>query len=192
MGRHQPERIGDDWIWAEYWTRYFTDRQPQFCWVVQRHRCRAVVGYLTGTASAAGFEGYIPFLLPGMVWRVVRRRLLRRPTSRAAILGMLGSILRGELTLPAWVRQRFPATFHFNVLAEARGRGAGSQLFDAFVGCMRSLHVTGVHAQVLNVNPIVPSFLIRRGFRLAESCPLHAFLHTDREPIRLQTWTLRL
>ena len=36
MGSPAPERIGDEWIWAEYWTRFFTDRQQDCCWVAER------------------------------------------------------------------------------------------------------------------------------------------------------------
>ena len=105
MGDYVPQRIPDDWIWAEYWTRYFTDREPQHVWVVERADDGAVVGYLAGTADKARADRYAPLLFPGIVWRVLRKRLLRNPASRAAMFGMAKSILRGEMRLPgrAWL-----------------------------------------------------------------------------------------
>ena len=30
MGEYRPESIPDEWMWAEFWTRFFTDRQSQY------------------------------------------------------------------------------------------------------------------------------------------------------------------
>jgi GNAT superfamily N-acetyltransferase len=117
---------------------------------------------------------------------------MRKPTFRAAIRAILESLIHGELTVPANVRARFPATFHFNLLPEARGLGLGSRLVEVFLRHMRSLHVPGVHVQPLSINPLVPRFLARRGFQLVESHPLHVFRHTDKRAIDLQTWVLAL
>jgi len=192
MGEHRPERIGDDWIWAEYWTRYFTDREPQHTWVVERSGDAEVVGYLTGTADAARVERFGPFLLPGIVWRVVRGRLLRKTASRRALRGMLRSFLLGELSLPPGAAERFGATFHFNLLGEARGQGVAARLLDTFIERMRSLPVRGVHVQPLHANAAVASLLARRGFRLIASRCLHAWSHLDGRPMELQTWVLPL
>jgi GNAT superfamily N-acetyltransferase len=34
-GGPAPERIGDEWLWAEFWTRYFTDVEPEHTWVAE-------------------------------------------------------------------------------------------------------------------------------------------------------------
>ncbi len=76
--------IPDDWIWAEFWTRYFTDRDPQNSWTLCRGGDGRVVGYLMGTSDVRRFDRYIPFLIPGIVLRAIRKRLLRRPETRRA------------------------------------------------------------------------------------------------------------
>ena len=192
MGEHVPQRIPDEWIWAEYWTRYFTDCQPRHTWAVERARDGAVAGYLTGTADERRVDRYAPRLFGGIVWRVIRKRLLRRPASRAAILGMVRSILRGEMALPGRVAEQYPATFHFNLLSEARGGGIGTRLFEAFISRMRAVGARGVHIQVLAPNPVVPAFAAARGFRLAASRPLHVWAHIDGGPVDIQTWVLGL
>lgn len=192
MGEHRPERIPDGWIWAEYWTRYFTDRSPRESWVVRRAGDGQVVGYLTGTDDERRFDRYAPYLLGGIVWRVIRKRLLRKGQSRAAIAAMGRSLLRGELDLPAGIAERYPATFHFNLLPEARGAGLGSRLVAAFIARMRAAGAGGIHLQVLGANPVVPGFLARRGFERIESHPLHAFSHVDGRAVDVQTWVLGL
>jgi hypothetical protein len=192
MGSPAGERIPDGWIWAEFWTRYFTDRQWRHSWVAQRAGDGAVVGYLTGTEDVRRFDAYTPFLLPGIVARVVRRRLIRRPDSRRAILAMLHSLVAGELDLPPAIARHYPATFHADLLGEARSLGLGRAMFALFIERMRQLRVPGVHAQPLSVNEPIQRFLVREGFRLVGSTPCGAFSHADPRPIRILTYVLDL
>lgn len=191
-GRPAPDCVGDEWIWAEFWTRYFTDREPRHTWVVEDPSRGRVVGYLTGTADARRAETYAPFLLPGVIWRVIRRRLLRRPVARRALRGLARSLLAGELDVPARMLRRYPATLHIDLLPPAQGCGLGRELFRVYVGAMRSLGVPGVHAQSLSVNHAVARFNERVGFRLVRTTPLHAFAHIDGHPIGVHTWLMTL
>lgn len=192
LGEPAPERIADEWIWAEFWTRYFTDREPANSWVVRRADDGAAAGYLTGTADVARFDRYTPFLLPGIVCRAVRKRLMRHPEPRRAILGLLRSFAAGELALPPGVADAFPATFHLNLLPEARRRGFGRALLETFLDRMRKLGVAGIHAQPLSVNEPIERLLQRTGFRCVASGPCGAFAHVDPTPMAIRTWVLGL
>ena len=192
MDEPAPQRIGDGWIWAEFWTRYFTDREMGSSWVVESRPAGRVVGYLTGTADARRVGRYVPFLLPGIVARVVGRRLMRRAESRRALLAMLRSALRGELDLPPAVARDYPATFHMDLLPEARRRGLGRQLLDRFLSRMRQLGVPGVHAQPLSVNEPILRLTEAEGFRLVGRRSLSAFAHVDPRPIEVCTYVMRL
>ena len=119
MGDPRPELIGDDWVWAEYWTRYFTDVEPANTLVMEHLGDGAVVGYLTGTADERRFLRHTWRILPGIVAHVVRRGLLRRPAARRALLTMLESALFDERCPPSILR-RYPATWHFDILPAAR------------------------------------------------------------------------
>jgi len=192
MGAPAPGLVGDEWIWAEHWTRFFTDRDRRACWVVEAGPGGRVVGYLTGTADVARFDRYVPWLLGGIVWRVARRRLMRRRGPRRAVLNLVRSTLRGETLLAADVARRFPAAFHFNLLPEARRRGLGSRLLRTFLARMRRLGVGGVHAQVISLNRASIAAMERAGFRYVSERPLTAFAHHDPRPMTLQTWVLDL
>jgi len=192
LGQPARDRIPDDWIWAEYWTRYFTDREPRHTWVAARTLDGQVAGYLTGTANARRFERYVPWLMPGIVLRVIRRRLISNSVSRRAILGLLRSIIGGESDLPTGVLERYPATLHLNLLAETRGRGVGRRMFETYIERMRRLGVRGVHAQTLSVNANVAKFNEALGFRLVASRPFRAYAYLDSQPVSVCTWVLPL
>ena len=192
MGEPAGERIPDEWLWAEYWTRYFTDRQWRHSWVVERRHDGRVVGYLTGTADVRRFDRYVPFLLPGLVGRIVRKRLISRRATRRATIAMLRSILSGGMALPGGIARRYPATLHMNLLPEARRRGLGGRLFALFLDRMRSLAVRGVHAQVLSLNEPIRGFLHKAGFDLVARRPLNAFAHAHPGGVEIHTWVLPL
>ena len=191
LGGPGTGHIPDDWIWAEFWTRYFTDREPQSSWALCAGDGR-VVGYLMGTSDVRQFERYVPFLIPGIVLRAIRRRLLRRPETRAAVAAMLKSIAGGEMSIPPALARDYPATMHINLLTEGRGRGCGARLYELFAAQMRSLGVTGIHAQTLNVNKPISRFCENAGFTLSATSPIGAFDHVETEPIEILTWTRKL
>jgi len=189
MGSPANEHIPDDWIWAEFWTRYFTDREPQNSWVVCHEGDAEVVGYLTGTADARRFDRYLPFLVPGIVFRTIRRRLLRRSASRKAIISILRSLAAGEMSVPDRIVRDYPATLHIDLLPEARARGLAGRLYRLFIRRMRSLGAAGIHAQTLSINKPITRFCRNAGFTLVAGRPIRAFVHVETEPIDIYTWT---
>ena len=188
MGKPAPQHLADEWVWAEFWTRYFTDREKSCSWVVESGG--EVVGYLTGTADVRRFGRYTPYLFPRIIWRVIRKRLMRRRDSRRAILALAGSFIRGELDLPAGVAAKWPATFHFNLLPAARGMGLGTRLVRAFTARVRSLGSPRIHVVVLSVNPAARRVLRREGFELLAGKSIRPFAHMDPMPLVLETWVL--
>jgi GNAT superfamily N-acetyltransferase len=192
MGQPDDKHIPDDWLWAEYWTRYFTDREPQHTWVVQRCNDNEIVGYLTGTSDMRRFGRFVPFLLPGIILRVIRKRLMRYQPARKALMAFLRSFARGELELPPRVEKEYPATFHFNLLPDARRQGLGRRLFRTFRERMKSLSVPGIHAETLSPNRSVAAFLRNAGFRLLNVRPINTFAHAEPRPMDMLTWVLPL
>jgi len=192
MGDPAPERIGDEWIWAEFWTRYYTDREPCHTWVVERAQDSRIVGYITGTSDVRKVERFTPFLFPGILVRIIRKRLMRRPESRRQLLSMLGSMIRGELGLPRNIGRNFPGTFHFDLLPEIRKLGFGSLLFQSYLRRMEELKLPGIHAQTMSLNNAAIRFFQKNGFRLSDSRTLRTFSHIDKQIIELQTWTKML
>ncbi len=191
MGEYRPDVIGDDWLWAEYWTRYFTDRQPRFAWVVVGLGGN-VAGYLTGTPDVDRFEAYAPYLLGGIIARILRKRLISSRRSRLALLGFVRSALRGEMALPAAVRRECPATWHFNLLPAARRRGLGSAMLGMFLDRLRQVGCPGLHGQMISSNAAAVAVYRRIGMRMVRSSPLTAFAHAIGQPLQLHTYAMPL
>jgi len=192
LGEGGDGHIPDDWIWAEFWTRYFTDREPQNSFALCGVGDGRVAGYLIGTSDVRRFDRYIPFLIPGIVLRAIRKRLIRRRETRAAVASMLKSIAGGEMSISPVMVRDYPATMHIDLLGEARGRGYGARLYELFEGQMRSLGVAGIHARTLSVNRPISRFLGNTGFALIARGPIGAFDHIETEPIEILTWAKSL
>jgi GNAT superfamily N-acetyltransferase len=200
MGNPSAGHVPDEWIWVEFWTRYFTDRQPAHSWVAVSRDvpadgagaagAGAIVGYLIGTPDASAADRYARRLIPGIAFHVLARGLLLRRRPRQALGGMIRAMLSGQLDLPPGVLRDYPATFHMNLLASARGKGLGTRLFAEFRARMESLGCRGVHAQPLSVNEHIRRFLASQGFRQVASTPCRAFAHVEPRPIEIQTWVL--
>jgi len=193
MGRPASRRIVDATLWADYWTRLFTDRRRDSSWVVARADDACVKGYLTGVADVRQFDRHAAALMPRLVGRVVRGRLLSRPATRRGIGRFLWhGLVRHELALPPGLARQFPATFHMNLLPQARRQGLGTRLFEAFAGAMRSRAVPGIHLEVLGVNEPIRAFCRRAGFTRVASRSVNVFRHVDPRPTELETWVLAL
>ncbi|MCP4379052.1 MAG: GNAT family N-acetyltransferase [bacterium] len=192
MGDPGAGHVPDGWIWAEFWTRYFTDREPQNSFALCDSGKECVAGYLMGTSDARRFDRYIPFLIPGIILRTIRKRLISRCQTRAGILAMLKSIVSGQMDIPPALVRQYPATMHIDMLPEARGQRYGVKLYELFVNKMLSLGVAGIHAQTLSVNKPITRFCQTAGFTLVASKPIEAFSHVEPDPIEILTWTKSL
>lgn len=190
LGPEGARALPDPFIWAEIFTRYFTDEEPEHTWVAERTADQRVGGYLTGTVDAARFERHLARLAPGILLHAATRFLLMRAAPRRAARAMLGSLLGRELAVPQKLRAQFPATFHFAMRPEARGHGLGALLLEDYLGGMRRAGVPGVHVQTMSTDEEASRFVQRAGFQLAASWPLTAFGHVDARPIDLHTWAL--
>jgi GNAT superfamily N-acetyltransferase len=207
MGEPSAGHVPDGWIWAEFWTRYFTDREPAHSWVAASRDSAdtgpaagdsgvsgagAIVGYLIGTPDASAADRYARRLIPGIALHVLARGLLLRRGPRRALGGMIRAMLAGQLDLPPGVLRDYPATFHMNLQASARGKGLGKRLFAEFRAQMESLGGRGIHAQPLSVNEPIRRLLASQGFRQIASTPCAAFAHVEPRQIEIQTWVLPL
>lgn len=187
MGRPCPEAIPDEWTWAEIWTQYFTDIEPQLCYVVQAADGR-VVGYMTGAMDQRRVDKHLLRQLPGIAWHVIRRRLMRQPTARKACVSLLHCLVAGELDCPRELLRRYPAALHSNLLPEARGGGLAREMMQRLLADLRSAGAPGVHARCMSINVPAGKLLARMGFELAHSKVTRAFWHITRRRIEIQTW----
>lgn len=157
----------DEGVFDRQWAvdciiRYYTDFEPESCWVaVEGDR---VVGYLTATVD---YRKQHHVFQRHIVPVAVLRAFLRGYFFRASSWNML-RILKKNVE-PHKRRLRlcsagYPATVHINLTQSARHQGVGNRLFQPFVERLTSLSVEGVHASVRAENVDGCAFFTSVGF----------------------------
>jgi len=192
MGEPRPEMIVDDWLWAEFWTRYFTDREPQHLWVVVRKSDGAVRGYLTGAVDHRDVNRYALRLLPGLLGRALVAGLPLRADAWRGVRQLLRGLWRGEMNQPPELKTRYPAVLHFDLLPDVRRMGFGGKLVDIWCARLRELGVPGVHAQSLSLNEAAAGLFKKKGFELLHEQPTVSLDHLEKRPIAVHTWVKSL
>ena len=155
-----------DWYWrhsesfAEIWTGYYTDHEPESLFVATLDD--RVVGYLTGCVDTKR----APSPADAVKAAMLRYWLFLRPGTagfffRALVdVVCLGGAPEGETDDP-----RYPAHLHINLLPEARGTGLGAGLMRAWLDRLRSLGVPGCHLGTLHENENAIGFFTHQGFQ---------------------------
>ena len=155
------------WYWrdavsfAEIWSGYYTDREPESAFVAAEGD--TVVGYLLGCFDTARAESP----RDAIVSQLLRRQLLVRPGTAGFFWRAIRDTLRDpsgpslELSDPRW-----PSHLHINLLSAARGHGAGRGLVEAWLSRLRQLHSPGCHLGTMAENTNAIRFFRSMGFEL--------------------------
>jgi ribosomal protein S18 acetylase RimI-like enzyme len=164
--------MGDspDWYWrdvesfADLWSRYYTDREPQSAFVASRPD-GTVVGYLLGCVETADENEFNRLL----GYHAVRRYCLVRPGTAGFMWRSMADVLRdnvvGRRPVPAPLHdRRWPAHLHINLLPEARAGGVGRRLMILWLDRLRQLDVPGCHVETMAENGRAVAFFEATGF----------------------------
>jgi ribosomal protein S18 acetylase RimI-like enzyme len=146
--------------WADLWTSYYTDREPESLYVATVDD--SVVGYLTGCMDTAAAPS------TDEIMRAVIRKhwLLFRPgTAGFLYRGMLDSMRDRERARGGFIDPRWPAHLHINLLPAARGRGLGAALMERWQKRLVEADSPGCHLGTLVENVRAVSFFEKMGFR---------------------------
>ena len=151
---HHPETF------ADIWTAYYTDHEPESLFVAAKPG--AVVGYLTGCVESRDS----PSPARAIIRAALRHALFFRPgTARFLWRGLLDAVrLRGT---PSGTLDdsRWPSHLHINLLPEARGSGAGARLMAAWFSRLAHVGSPGCHLGTLLENKSAMGFFAYHGFR---------------------------
>ncbi|WP_019584895.1 GNAT family N-acetyltransferase [Deinococcus apachensis] len=118
-----------------------------------------VVGYILGSVDPGRYTLAIAAQVPGLFRQLLRGQL---PGAWPSLTYLLRSVRYGVPHPPA---DRYPAHLHLNLLASARGLGAGGALLDAFLAELRARRVPGVQLSTTRRNVAAVGLYTRRGFR---------------------------
>lgn len=137
----------DGELFADYWTKYYTDHEPESCTVVEEDG--VVIGYLLGCRDARVFQRtmavrIVPSIVARAVWRLGKGRY-RNPTTRKMLRWLATSAWKEEPEIPL---DRYPAHYHCNVLRQGIGKGYYSALAIRFIDYLKQNGVAGIHGQI--------------------------------------------
>jgi ribosomal protein S18 acetylase RimI-like enzyme len=144
---------------ADVWTTYYTDVEPESLFVAEESA--TVVGYLTGCVDS----GRAPNPRSAILEQMVRRQLLLRPGTAGFFWRSMWDALRnpkvpsGDLSDPRW-----PSHLHINLLPAGRGRGAGRMLLQTWFARLREVGSPGCHLGTLAENKNAIAFFRSAGF----------------------------
>ncbi|WP_216318331.1 GNAT family N-acetyltransferase [Deinococcus aestuarii] len=119
-----------------------------------------VVGYILGSVDPRRYSRALAAQGPGLLGRLVTGRL---PGAVPSLRYLLRSAVYGVPHPPA---DLYPAHLHLNLLASARGLGAGGALLDAYLCELRARGVPGVQLSTTRRNAAAVHLYERRGFRV--------------------------
>jgi ribosomal protein S18 acetylase RimI-like enzyme len=164
--------MGDSpqWYWrdvesfADLWSRYYTDREPESVFVAMRPD-GAVVGYLLGCADTSKANEFNRLVRH----HALRRYCLVRPGTAGFIWRTVADVLRdnviGRRPVPAPLHdERWPAHLHIDLLPEARAGGVGRRLITVWLDRLRELEAPGCHVETLAENSRAVAFFEATGF----------------------------
>jgi hypothetical protein len=149
MGSPVESIYGDRESFADMFSGYYTDAEPESAWVAFRSDDEDdVVGYLLGCVDSR--RAWDPAKIGAK--HAFLRGLLFRPSTAKFYLRLLGDVIRdGGVHRPHVDFDAYPAHFHINLLPGARG-GVGLRMHFAFIEYLRERGVVGIHAEAMAQN----------------------------------------
>ncbi|MDB4987245.1 MAG: family N-acetyltransferase [Myxococcaceae bacterium] len=190
MGEPVSAQYGDRESFADLFTAYYTDHEPEHCFVVDGDG--RVLGYLLGTLDTARVPAP-----ESVIVRHVFTRALPLRTNMAAFFArslrdtLVDVVARGQHPKPDLAR--FPAHTHFNLLAEARQAPIAAGLYRSFFLAAKRAGCPGIHGEVFAENTRAAALHEAMGFqRQGEPAPAPGMRGPKGERLHIQLWTRKL
>lgn len=143
LGLDRTKVFSDDEILADALTLYYTDYEPESCFVAEADR--RVVGYIIGSKDIHAMNRMSNHILfPRLLAKAFRRGAFFSKANVRFFFYCLKSMLRGELSAPDFSKE-FPATLHINIEEGYRKQGIGQRLIEAYLHDLKNNRVRGVH-----------------------------------------------
>jgi len=140
--------IFSDDIIADLLTLYFTDYQPQSCFVAEKEG--QVIGYVLGTKDIRNMRKSMKYrILPLLARKVFISGQVLRINNIILMKHMLSSYIKGEFKVPDFA-EKYPATLHINIKTQHRGGHLGLSLVNHFLDFLKKDNIQGIHFGVLS------------------------------------------
>ena len=158
-------------IFIAYYARY----EAEHFFVAIEPQDGRVVGFICGTPDTVT---QTKRFYQTMSWRLVLRALLytswRYPKTFKTALDLVNMMTDTPPTsqLDAYIRQRYPAHLHINVLPEYHRTDLGTRLLEHFENHLIGLGVKGVHLETSSRNHKAVPFYHKHGYTIVKEVPI--------------------
>jgi hypothetical protein len=160
MGSSASFSYRDVESFADMFSGYYTDCEPEHAWVVERTTDGLVVGYLLGCIDSR--RAWNPTLVAAR--HIVLRGILFRPGTAGFYGRVIADMIRDRgVHRPKMDFDRYPAHYHINLLPEARGYASG--MYYAWIARLRSVAAPGLHGEMIAENKPALAIGERLGYR---------------------------
>jgi len=177
-------------VFADLWTRYWTDHEPEHCWIAEVEG--RVVGYLFGCTDTRRQERITrEKILPSIILKAFVTRCFWSLKTQRYLIKAIRSYRRGELRTPNIARE-YPAHLHTNLLDGYRGLGLGTQMMRKWFDHLASHGGGGLHLVTTTYNKQAALFYRRMGFETLFEKPISFYEGIIAEPIALLGMGLKL
>lgn len=171
-------------IFADIWTLYWTDYEPESAFVAEVEG--RVVGYLLGCLNTARQEKIFSEEIRPALWRkALKEGIFFHKKNWQYLYRVFRSARRGEFKEPRqMLNTEYPAHLHTNIAPpEYRGKGIGKALMLAYFMYLRRHQSPGVHLVTTSRNSQALRLYYGFGFQKLFRGPLTCYDHITKEKI---------
>lgn len=160
LGGNRKAIFKDDEVLADVLTMYFTDYEPESCFVASSGQ--DVAGYVIGSKSIKAMRKIIMRKVYTRIFlKAVGRRVFLRKYSWRLMIHIAKSCLKGEFRSPDF-SEKYPSTLHINIDSKYRGMNVGTKMIDHYLGYLKANEIGGV--QVSTMTEGAKDFFVKMGF----------------------------
>ena len=161
-GENRALIFDDDELLADVLTAYFTDYEPESCFVAE---CAGrVVGYVMGTRDNRKVSQRMNAqIIPGLLIKAFWRGVFFRSTNWRLAVHAFKSWIKNEFAVPGFGRE-YPALLHINLDKAYRRNHIGQKLMTQYLTYLRQSGVAAVHLATMSES--AKNFFLKHGFRV--------------------------
>jgi len=171
-------------ILADFLTKYFTDYEPQSCFVAEKEN--KVIGYIIGAKNNKRFENIFLFrIFPLLLFKFIFSGSVFRKKNAVFICNIIPGFFKGEFARPETSKD-YPAVLHIDIKENFRDSGTGSKLVSVYLDYLAKNKIKGVWLSTSSEK--ASRFFNKEGFKLLYQGKRSYFMNILHKDIPLYTF----
>lgn len=162
LEENREDFFDDNEILADALTLYYTDYEPDSCFVAVHSD--TIAGYIIGAKDVKMMQQIFNIkIIPKLIIKTISKGLFLKKNIRKFLMHVIISFFKGEFFTPDFSRQ-YPATLHINIDKDSRKHKIGTALVERYLNFLRENRISGVHFSVISES--AKTFFTKLGFAI--------------------------